>query len=290
MDGLLNLNKPQKLTSHDVVKEVRSHLNLQKVGHIGTLDPMAKGVLILCLNKATKIARFLFGEKKEYIAKMKLGVTTDTQDLDGRVIKVERNIRVTYKDIEDAFSLFRGKIWQIPPMYSGLHYKGERLYRLARRGIEVKREPRRVEIYELVLQDFLPDSLEVTFRIVCSSGTYIRTLCNDLGATLRVGGSLASLVRTKVGAFQLKDSIPLDQLKTLTKEEIKKILIPMDKALSKFPKVEVEGERERRILNGARIRERISGGTLVRIHSTSGELLALCESGENVLKPLCVLK
>jgi tRNA pseudouridine55 synthase len=291
VNGLINVDKPKRLTSHDVVQEVRSCLNIQKVGHIGTLDPIATGVLVLCLNKATKIARFLFGERKEYVAKMRLGVTTDTQDLDGRVLRVDnRSFKVTYKDIEDAFSLFRGEIWQTPPMYSGVHYRGERLYRLARRGIEVERKPRKVKIYELALQDFVSHLGEVTFRVICSSGTYIRTLCHDVGAVLHVGASLASLVRTKVGAFKIKDSISLTQLKMLRKEELKEVLITIDDALSNLPIVEVKEELERRVLNGARVKQEVSGDGFVRVHSKAGELLALGELRKKILKPLCVLK
>ena len=213
MDEILNIDKPKDWTSHDVVAKIRSHFRIKKVGHAGTLDPNATGVLLICLGKATKKASFLTGQKKTYEGTLLLGTTTDTQDIKGKVI---RRIKVEKVDTELLSSILEdltGDISQIPPMYSAVHYKGERLYKLARKGIKVDPEPRKIHIYSIKLLGInIP---EISIRVVCSKGTYIRTLASTIGEKLGYGACLKDLRRTQVGDFNIKDSLVLkDVLET----------------------------------------------------------------------------
>ena len=207
MNGILNIDKPKDWTSHDVVAAIRSHFRIKKVGHAGTLDPNATGVLLICLGKATKKASFLTGQKKTYEGTLLLGTTTDTQDIKGKVI---RRIKVEKVDTELLSGILEdltGDISQIPPMYSAVHYKGERLYKLARKGIKVNPEPRRVHIYSMELLSInIP---EISIRVICSKGTYIRTLASTIGEKLGYGACLKDLRRTQIGAFHIKDSLSL---------------------------------------------------------------------------------
>ena len=210
MDGILNIDKPKDWTSHDVVAKVRSHFRIKKVGHAGTLDPNATGVLLICLGKATKKASFLTGQKKTYEGTLLLGTTTDTQDIKGKVtgrMKVENfNAELLSNVLEDL----TGDISQIPPMYSAVHYKGERLYKLARKGIKVDPEPRKVHIYSMELLSInIP---EISIRVICSKGTYIRTLASTIGEKLGYGACLKDLRRTQIGAFHIKDSLVLNNV------------------------------------------------------------------------------
>lgn len=213
MDGILNINKPVDMTSHDVVKCIRKLINQRKVGHAGTLDPQAEGVLIILVGKATKLSEKLKTNSKEYIASMSLGINTSTQDASGKIIEQKTDFEIKKDDIEKALISFKGRISQIPPMFSALHYKGKRLYELARQGKEVIRKPRKVTIFEIKLLEFIPPD-KVTFKVSCSSGTYIRTLCADIGKTLGVGGHLTSLSRIRSGRFKIEDSTNLSELMT----------------------------------------------------------------------------
>ena len=210
MDEILNIDKPKDWTSHDVVAKIRSHFRIKKVGHAGTLDPNATGVLLICLGKATKKASFLTGQKKTYEGTLLLGTTTDTQDIKGKVI---RRIKVEKVDTELLSGILEdltGDISQIPPMYSAVHYKGERLYKLARKGIKVNPEPRRVHIYSMELLSInIP---EISIRVICSKGTYIRTLASTIGEKLGYGACLKDLRRTQIGAFHIKDSLVLNNV------------------------------------------------------------------------------
>jgi len=223
MDGILNINKPAGMTSHDIVDCIRRIIKQKKVGHAGTLDPQASGVLILLLGKATKLAERLKNDSKEYIASMKLGINTTTQDAWGEIIEQKSNISIQKEVVEKTILSFKGEITQIPPMFSALHYKGERLYKLAREGKEVERLPRKVKIFEITLLDFVPPDL-LTFKVVCSSGCYVRTLCADIGKVLGVGGHLISLKRIRSGKFKIENSIDLSDLKE-KKINIEKVLL-----------------------------------------------------------------
>jgi len=251
MNGILNIFKPKGISSYKVVKEVRNILNISKAGHTGTLDPSASGVLLICIGQATKIAEFLVGMKKHYQGEMILGISTDSQDAEGKIIgKKEVSTDINEKRIKDIFRKYEGTISQMPPMFSAAHYKGKRLYHLARKGIDVKRNPKKVKIYQLNLINFAQKvNPIVKFEVVCSKGTYIRTLCNDIGDELGCGAHLSNLVRKKVGNFSIEDSLNLEELK---KEKAlgKRYLISIDSALEELNKITLKNEAIKTVLNG----------------------------------------
>ena len=215
MDGLLIINKPRGWTSHDVVAKLRKILSIQKIGHTGTLDPDATGVLTVCIGRATKLAQYTNEFDKEYKVVMKLGVSTDTLDATGKVVKETKEFEVSTAQIEEAFKKFTGKINQIPPMYSAVKVKGVPLYRHARKGKEVSREAREVNIKEI---KFLEHSGEfVKFDVTCSKGTYIRTLCSDIGDLLGPGAHMFSLERTRSGEFSISDAMTVEDAEGLNR-------------------------------------------------------------------------
>ena len=250
MNGILNIFKPKGITSYQAVKEVRNILGIPKAGHTGTLDPSASGVLLICIGQATKIAEFLIGMEKHYQGEMILGISTDSQDSEGKIVQ-RREVKtdIDEKRIIDIFQKYEGIISQMPPMFSAVHYKGERLYRLARKGIEVKRSPKEIKIYKLNLMNFNQKAAIVKFEVICSKGTYIRTLCNDIGDELGCGAHLLNLVRKKVGNFSIEDSLNLEELK---KEKAlgKRYLISIDSALEELDKIIVKSEATKTVLNG----------------------------------------
>ena len=212
IDGIINVYKESGYTSHDVVAKLRGILKQKKIGHTGTLDPEAQGVLPVCLGKATKVCDLLTDRRKTYQAVMVLGVSTDTQDMTGTVIE-ERPVTCSESDVRTCIRRFVGDQEQIPPMYSALKVNGKKLYELARQGIEVERRSRRITVYEISIEQVsLP---EVVMTVTCSKGTYIRTLCHDIGEALGCGGCMKSLLRTKVGPFELPDSLRLDEIEAL---------------------------------------------------------------------------
>jgi len=251
MNGILNIFKPKGISSYQTVKEVRNILGISKAGHTGTLDPSASGVLLICVGQATKIAEFLVGMKKRYQGEMILGISTDSQDSEGKIIR-KRKVKdsINEKIIKDIFSKYKGTISQVPPMFSANHYQGERLYRLARKGIEVKRSPKKVKIYQLDLINFNQNiNPMIKFDVICSKGTYIRTLCNDIGDELGCGAYLSNLIRKNVGHFSIEDSLNLEELKEDTTLG-KKYLISMDSALKNLIKITVKREASKTVLNG----------------------------------------
>ena len=210
MDGILIVNKPSGITSHDVVDFVRRKFNVRRVGHTGTLDPMAQGVLVVLIGKATKLSSKFLQDDKEYIAKIFFGKKTDTQDTTGKVIKEKVVLDLDIESIKRAFNNFLGDIEQIPPMVSAIKYKGKKLYQLARAGKSVPRKPRPIKIKDMELIDFsLP---EATFRVRCSKGTYIRALCEDIGSSLGIPSCMSGLVRIRSGDFLLKDAKDLHEI------------------------------------------------------------------------------
>ncbi|MBA7617076.1 tRNA pseudouridine synthase B [subsurface metagenome] len=307
MNGILNVFKPKGISSYQTVKEVRNILNISKAGHTGTLDPSASGVLLVCIGQATKIAEFLVGMKKHYQGEMILGISTDSQDSEGKIIqKREVGTDIDEKRIKDIFQKYEGTISQIPPMFSAAHYKGERLYRLARKSIEVKRNPKKVRIYQLNLINFNQKvNPIVKFKVICSKGTYIRTLCNDIGDELGCGAYLSNLVRKRVGNFSIKDSLNLEELK---KEKAlgKRYLISIDSALEELNKITVKNEAIKTVLNGGVIsseqvvgipegRLRTRKNKFVKIFDVKCNLLSIGistkENGKNIFfKPVKVFK
>jgi len=248
MNGIINVYKEKGYTSHDVVAKLRGILRQKKIGHTGTLDPQAEGVLPVCLGNATRLCDLLTDKTKEYEAVLRLGVTTDTQDMTGTVLS-EAPVTVSEDDIINIMSTFKGKIMQVPPMYSALKVDGRKLVDLAREGIEVERKAREIEIYELeILEVKLP---LVRFRVDCSKGTYIRTLCQDIGEKAGCGGAMETLLRTRVDRFGVADALTLDQIEQMRDEQrLEEILYPVDEVFLHLTAVTVKNEFRKVIDNG----------------------------------------
>lgn len=217
-DGILVVDKPKGMTSHDVVDFIRRRFKIGKVGHAGTLDPMAEGVLIVLLGKATKLSNKFMGEDKEYEATLRLGSTTDTQDAWGKVLTKSEPTDIGRDQLDKAFQKFLGEIEQTPPMVSAIRYQGKRLYKLARKGKVVPRKSRKIMIKKLEIISYNPP--DVTFRVACSKGTYIRTLCEEIGNALGVGGHQAALRRTLSGGFSIKEAVGFEDVRNLSESEI----------------------------------------------------------------------
>lgn len=223
-DGLLLLDKPSGPTSHDIVDEVRRHLRMKRVGHGGTLDPNATGLLIILLGRGTKLSNFVMGTDKTYEGVMKLGVTTDSQDADGQVLETKDFGGVTRGLVEEAAKKFTGDFLQTPPMVSAVKIKGVPLYKLARQGQTVEREARLVHVYEFRILDFAPP--DVSFVLKCTKGTYVRTICAEIGEALGCGAHLASLRRTRSGDFDVKDALTLDDFLRTTPDSLIPRVVP----------------------------------------------------------------
>ncbi|MFP4660960.1 MAG: tRNA pseudouridine(55) synthase TruB [Halanaerobiales bacterium] len=245
LNGILNIKKPPGITSFRVVSYVRKILSCKKAGHTGTLDPSATGVLPVCIGKATKIIPYIPEEEKEYIAEIRLGVVTDTLDSEGNILEENNKWKdLDYQRIKDVLDIYIGQIQQIPPMYSAVHHHGKRLYQLARQGKKVERESREVEIKEIEILDVSLPIIKI--RVLCSKGTYIRSLADDIGNDLAVGAHLSTLVRTKSGPFIIEETISFEDL-----EEIGvKALLPIDFPLD-FPKLFILEDSLKMAENGA---------------------------------------
>lgn len=291
LHGLIIIDKPPGLTSHQVVQRVKRILNVSKAGHTGTLDPFATGVLVVCLNEGTKLAPFLQEAQKAYEGMLRLGVETDTQDGTGKILGEEKPVRCSREDIERAFQAFRGRICQTPPMYSALKHEGVPLYRLARTGKEIERPRREVKIYELqILRQEMP---RVEFRVVCSKGTYVRTLASDIGAHLECGACLERLRRTKSGDFSLSDSVDLTTLESAPLETvIAQWLITPARAVASLPTVMVNNAVAEKVLHGRIVaRSEVRAENLLcgeeglfKIVNCDGELLAIAETSTRQVK------
>lgn len=248
LNGILNVYKEQGYTSHDVVAKLRGILKQKKIGHTGTLDPAAEGVLPVCLGKGTKLCELLTDKQKTYRTVMLLGTVTDTQDTTGQLLE-QHDISVTEEQVKNAILGFLGDYDQIPPMYSALKVNGKKLCDLARAGRTVERKARRVQILDIQIEEIkLP---RVTMTVTCSKGTYIRTLCHDIGARLGCGACMEKLLRTRVSCFELKDSLKLSQIQTLQESgEVAQALIPMDAVFMQYPAVWVVLSGEKKLRNG----------------------------------------
>lgn len=248
LNGIINIDKEAGFTSHDVVAKMRGICGQKKIGHTGTLDPAATGVLPVCLGSATRLCDLLTDKSKEYVTELLLGVTTDTQDTTGTVLS-ESAVTVSEEEVRRAAEGFAGEYLQVPPMYSALKVNGKKLYELAREGKEVERAARPVTIYELeILEMKLP---VVKMRVACSKGTYIRTLCADIGEVLGCGGTMKSLVRTAVGDFTLKNALKLSGLQTLRDQgRLEEALLPVDSVFADKPALHVKEEFQKLLDNG----------------------------------------
>jgi tRNA pseudouridine55 synthase len=287
-DGVLIIDKPAGLTSHDVVARVRKILKTRRVGHTGTLDPFATGVLVVCINRATRLVRFLMGDDKEYLATMRLGFATDTGDLTGKPLTPISDARhIKAEDVEEAFTHFRGRIKQTPPMYSAKKIGGVKLYELARRGEEIERAPIEVEIKELEL---IPQAnasgsgaQEFSFRVVSSSGAYIRTLAEDIGKRLGVGAHLTQLRRTRAGQCNISSAVSLERLAELTESgQLCQARISMSEAIA-MPELRINEEERKHLSHGRSIRHpnaQLSDwttGALAKMCDEKKQLIAIAE-------------
>lgn len=280
LNGIISIYKEAGYTSHDVVAKMRGICRQKKIGHTGTLDPQATGVLPVCLGSGTKLCDMLTEKEKEYKAVMLLGVTTDTQDTTGQVLS-EKTVTVTEEQVEQACRSFLGKYQQVPPMYSALKVNGKKLYELAREGKEVERKAREVEILDLqILSVQLP---RVEFLVRCTKGTYIRTLCADIGEKLGCGACMESLLRTRVGGFTLEQSVTLAQLEALREEgKLDSVLFPVEKAFEQTAFLTVKEEFTRLLQNGNPLfvqqlleERREPAGVWVRMYSPEGRFMAV---------------
>ena len=286
INGIINVYKETGFTSFDVVAKMRGIAGQRKIGHTGTLDPEAAGVLPLVLGSATKLVDMLTDKKKEYIATFELGKESDTQDIWGNLI-CEKEVNITEEQFREAILSFCGDIEQIPPMYSALKVDGKKLYELAREGKEVERKARPVTIYDIEIMDM--DGKTAKIRVECSKGTYIRTLCHDIGQKLGCGAVMTSLLRTKSGAFSLEEAYKLDELQELKKRgELEKAVIPVDAMFEEYAKATACGEILKKVKNGNMIYINQMKKTLsdagkrnrIRIYDKEGRFLAIYEKNE----------
>lgn len=277
-NGILIVDKPEGWTSQDVVSKLRGVLHEKRVGHGGTLDPMATGVLPVFVGRATRAVEFFEHAEKSYEATLLLGVTTDTQDTTGTVLET-RPVTTEEAALREALSRFTGVQQQLPPMYSAVKIGGKKLYELARAGKEIERKPREITIFSLELLDFTENSARL--RIHCSKGTYIRTLCHDIGQALGCGGCMASLRRVQAGAYTLAEAVTLDEI--LASADPQALLKPVDTLFSAYPRLTLTAGQEKCVRNGAAFTCKWAEGRY-RVYSPSGAFLALCEVTDAKLK------
>ncbi|WP_244833156.1 tRNA pseudouridine(55) synthase TruB [Clostridium sp. BJN0001] len=285
MNGILNVYKNKGKSSFDVVWKVKKLAHEKKVGHTGTLDPEAEGVLPVCIGKATKIIDYIMTSDKEYKVKCLIGVETDTYDLEGKVIKRENTDNLTENDVKEALISFTGEYDQIPPMYSALKQNGVRLYELARKGIEVERKPRKVKI--LSIKDIVLDLPYLSFTVECSKGTYIRSLCHDIGEKLGLGAVMTDLERTRTSVFNKCDSVNIDDL---TEENIEKYIIKIDDALKMYPAVIINEGFSKLLKNGVRVYDKrisymkIENDVLYRVYDADKNFIGLGKKNDKGFK------
>lgn len=259
LNGIIVVNKPKDYTSHDVVAKVKKILNVKKVGHTGTLDPNATGVLPLLLNQGTKLSKYLIEHDKEYEVTLKLGIKTDTLDGEGNILEEQKVDWDNLQNVESVLDSFIGKQEQIPPMYSAIKVNGKKLYEYARNGQTVEVSSRKIEIYEIILQKVEKEINEIKFKVSCSKGTYIRSLCEDISAKLGTIGYMKELNRTKVGRFEIENSITIEELES-KKENIEEKIITMQDLFKEYPNIKLKKEQLEKFLNGVKINIKLEDG------------------------------
>ncbi len=286
MNGIIVINKPQGRTSHDMVYFTRRLTGVKKVGHTGTLDPDATGVLPVCVGNATKAADMLTLSDKRYIAELILGKTTDTQDASGEVL-TECKVNVSEEEIIRAVKSFEGMIEQLPPMYSAIKQNGKKLYELARAGIEVERKKRKITIYEINIEEIDIENKSVKIDVSCSKGTYIRTLCHDIGQKLGTGAYMNTLERTKTGPFELSKSYTVEELLKMKEEgTLETAIIPTDAVFADYPQIVLNEKQTRSITNGIRMSYNGAEGQSYRLYDENKRFLCIskCMEGRLVLE------
>ena len=276
MNGIIIIDKPQEWTSNDVVSRLRRVFNTRRIGHGGTLDPMATGVLPAFVGRATRGVEFFEHAEKVYETTIRFGLTTDTEDITGKTL-TETEVSLTREELEAVLPRFRGDILQVPPMYSAIKVNGQKLYDLARKGREVERQPRPITIHELQLLEFAGN--EARLRVRCSKGTYIRTLCKDIGEALGCGGCMAALRRVQAGEYTLEGSIPLRQLLDISEAgaDVEHLLRPVAPMFASHPKLSLNEKQTRLVKCGNAFASDCKNGTY-RVYAPDGEFLALCKA------------
>ena len=278
-NGIIIIDKPQEWTSMDVCAKLRGILKEKRIGHAGTLDPMATGVLPVFVGRATRAVEFADKSEKEYIAGLKLGLVTNTQDTSGEVLE-QHPVSVSCEQLEAALEQFRGDILQVPPMFSAIKINGKKLYELARKGREVERPARPVTIHALTLEHQVSTD-EFIIRVRCSKGTYVRTLCHDIGAALGCGGCMSSLRRSMAAGFTLEQAVTLEQV--MQAEEPSSLLLPVDTYFSDRPELKLNAALEKKVRNGmVVVTPEVTDGEY-RVYGENGEFLALCRAEQGKL-------
>ncbi|CCQ98080.1 tRNA pseudouridine synthase B [[Clostridium] ultunense Esp] len=291
-DGILVVAKPRGLTSHDVIQKVRRFLGIKRIGHAGTLDPEATGVLPLCIGRATKIVEYIQDRSKTYVAEWTGGIATDTEDQSGNVVERINGLHLTWEEVTSAFTSFIGPYAQTPPMYSAVKVKGKRLYELARQGKEVERTPRLVTIYDLMILDgnLEQDPPKVRFQVRCSKGTYIRTLCVDIGKKLGIPAHMSDLIRVESGGYHLEEAHSLEEIEEAAASgKVEELISPLEEALSFLPSLTLSKKWAAKVIHGAALPRGFSHmpwktGEKIRLVSDEGRLMAVYQvvNGEEI--------
>lgn len=306
-NGILNINKPEGWTSQDVVAKLRGRLHLRRVGHTGTLDPMATGVLPVCFGKATRIIEYYDDDFKTYEAEMKLGMVTDTLDITGTVLET-KPVDVSEEDVIQTIDSFRGWITQIPPKYSALKVNGKPLYKYAREGAEVEIKSRKIYVEDIQPVEVNLRENRILFRVTCSKGTYIRTICDDIGKKLGCGGTMTALQRTQSGCFRVEDARTLPEILEMTDEELERCVIPMDETLVHLGRIELKSMESVpfyyngreidtgyvNVLASPAVPEALQEGSRLgdkyRVYDPEGKFLGISSLRENTLYPEKVIR
>lgn len=286
MDGIINIYKPKEWTSHDIVAKIK-RITGEKVGHTGTLDPLAQGVLPILIGKGTQCSKYLVNHDKKYRVELKLGKRTETLDAEGKIIEekeIPQNMleQSNKSNIEKTLKTFEGEIEQKPPIYSAIKVKGKKLYEYARKGQEVEIPTRKITIYSIELKQIKKEENIIIFDVYCSKGTYIRTLCEDIAKKLNTIGYMQNLLRIQVGEFNIKDSITLRMEDKTDLENIEKNIITIEKIFSKYPKVNIEQSKIKHFLNGVKITQNLEDG-IYRIY-TNNKFIGTGTIKEKLLK------
>lgn len=306
-NGILNINKPEGWTSQDVVAKLRGRLHIRRVGHTGTLDPMATGVLPVCFGKATRIIEYYDDDFKTYEAEMKLGMVTDTLDITGTVLET-KPVDVSEEDVIQAIDSFRGWITQIPPKYSALKVNGKPLYKYAREGVEVEIKSRKIYVADIQAMEVNLGENRILFRVTCSKGTYIRTICDDIGKKLGCGGTMTALQRTQSGCFRVEDARTLPEILKMTDEELERCVVPMDETLVHLGRIELKSMESVpfyyngreidtgyvNVLASPAVPEALQEGSRLgdkyRVYDPKGKFLGISSLRENTLYPEKVIR
>lgn len=287
MDGIIIINKTKGCTSHDIVYKIKKMLN-EKVGHTGTLDPMAEGVLPILVGKGTLASKYLINHDKKYIVELQLGTKTDTADSEGKIVEqqpINKEI-ITIENIEKILQTFIGKQEQIPPIYSAIKINGKKLYEYARKGQEVELKPRKIEIYNIKLINYSVEEKQIKFEVFCGKGTYIRSLCEDIAIKFGTVGYMKSLKRIQVGDFKIEDSITIEELNDIVQKnelENTKTIITLEKLFEKLPSIKLENRKLELFLNGVMLTQKLNEG-VYKIYNQEDKFIGTGTIKDNLLK------